>query len=522
MRSLPRCRKHTALSDYVAVDSTPQNIYRSRNAHNFGLADAARHKSFFLRHPLNEQLGTQLRRRPKATPHTNPACNLPYHPYQPVTMSALQFLNKKSWHTSTIRNNEKVWLAEEAAAKERARVAELQKQLEEERKLEEIQRLEIESGRLDPAEVLKRRRLNWMYEQGGAAGAEEDEPEKKKRREEKERDDVLLGKKKVDLEEVGVEKEKEKQEKAFLVDAEAKFREDPMMQIQRETALAEKVLGKERGRILPKPKITLPARKNKYTPEELAAKKARKEERRLIREERKRRKEEKAMRKRVRAEQYEAKFYDVDVDPHDEADAKLFDSEEPRSADRRRELSPRRDERHRAVSPGRDSTGLSDGVKYGLHIPTCGTGVAVTKDFVPRNRDDTPDVRRSESFREDRPAQPPLSTRRTKSERASRPPLSPVLRGRADEKRRLLKEMKEDALRLEDERRVRAQKHVQDANREREAMDDRFRRRKSSLSVWDEEPAKSFARQTFSRGRSTADRIRQRRAWATSDSNASY
>lgn len=432
-------------------------------------------------------------------------------------MSALQFLNKKSWHTSTIRNNEKVWLAEQSDAKEQARVAELQKQLEEERKLEEIQRLEIESGRLDPAEVLKRRRLNWMYEHGASAA---DDADARKEHEEKERDDILLGKKKVDLDEIA--NEEEDKEKAFLVDAEAKFREDPLVQIQKQTALAAQLAPRERR--LGLPKIALPARKSsKYTPEELAAKKSRKEERRVIREERRRRKEEKALQKRSRAEQYEAKFYDVDVDPKDENDAKLFDKEDHTRPDKHRELSPRREESRRVVSPRCEPRESADGGRYGLHIPIGGTGVAVTTDFVPRTRDEMGELRRSESFREDRTDQPPLSSpRRVKSERASRPPLSPKLRERAEEKRQILKDMKEDALRLEDERRRRAQKHVQDANREREAIEDRLRRRKSNLSVSDEEPAMSFARETFARGRSTADRIRQRRAWAAKDSNASY
>ena len=64
-------------------------------------------------------------------------------------MSALQFLNKKSWHTSTIKNNEKVWIREQEAAKEAARIAELQKQIAEERRQQDLQRLEEESGRVD-------------------------------------------------------------------------------------------------------------------------------------------------------------------------------------------------------------------------------------------------------------------------------------------------------------------------------------------------------------------------------------
>ena len=83
--------------------------------------------------------------------------------------------------------------------------------------------------------------------------------------------------------------------------------------------------------------------------------------------------------------------------------------------------------------------------------------------------------------RDDIAVGPPLPRRRTKFDKARRPPLSPVLRDGAEEKRRLLKKMKEEALRLEDQRRMRAQKHVLAANREREDLDARFRRRKSNL-----------------------------------------
>lgn len=433
-------------------------------------------------------------------------------------MSALQFLNKKSWHTSTIRNNEKVWLAEQAAAKEKARVAELQKQLEEERKLEEIQRLEIESGRLDPAEVLKRRRLNWMYEHD-PADKDVERPDLKKRRLDKDRDDVLLGKKEVDLDDEA--KKKEEAERAFLRDAEAKIRADPMTQVAKEMALAEQLLSKTRSRTAPRQETLIPAHNaptNKYTPAELAAKKVRKEERRQIREARRLKKEEKEMRKRLRAQQYETKFVEVDVQPNDDKkEAKLF-STDPRSCcDERGEHSQTKTDRYRSSSPRRDSAAISEGLKYGLHIPKSGTGVAVTKEFTPRNRSELVNSKHDNAG-----CRSPVRDRRPKSEGARRPPLSPVLRDRAEEKRRLLKEMKEDALRLEDQRRVRAQKHVLDANREREDLDERFRQRKSNLSAWKNEPAATFARETISGNRSTADRIRQRRAWATNNSNAQY
>lgn len=139
-------------------------------------------------------------------------------------MSALQFLNKKSWHTSTIKNNEKVWLREQEAANEKARIEELQKQITEERRQQELQELEEKSGRVDEAEQIKRRRLNWMYEYG-----RDDSDEAVKMRDEKEREDVMLGKKKLDLDQLGDE---QREERVTLVDSETKMREDPMAQIQ--------------------------------------------------------------------------------------------------------------------------------------------------------------------------------------------------------------------------------------------------------------------------------------------------
>jgi hypothetical protein len=40
-------------------------------------------------------------------------------------MPGLSFLSKKSWHTSNISNQEKVWIAEQKAAAEEAKLKEL-------------------------------------------------------------------------------------------------------------------------------------------------------------------------------------------------------------------------------------------------------------------------------------------------------------------------------------------------------------------------------------------------------------
>ena len=51
-------------------------------------------------------------------------------------MSTLSFLKKKGFNPANFKNQEAVWLAEQAAEAERKKVAELQKQLDEERQVE--------------------------------------------------------------------------------------------------------------------------------------------------------------------------------------------------------------------------------------------------------------------------------------------------------------------------------------------------------------------------------------------------
>ncbi len=61
---------------------------------------------------------------------------------------SLAFLSKKSFHTSTIKNVEKVWIAEQKAAEEKKRMNELQKQLTEERQVMELKQLQKDAGML--------------------------------------------------------------------------------------------------------------------------------------------------------------------------------------------------------------------------------------------------------------------------------------------------------------------------------------------------------------------------------------
>eukprot|EP01017_Pseudomicrothorax_dubius_P028766 TRINITY_DN3442_c0_g1_i4.p1 TRINITY_DN3442_c0_g1~~TRINITY_DN3442_c0_g1_i4.p1 ORF type:complete len:393 (-),score=129.17 TRINITY_DN3442_c0_g1_i4:175-1353(-) len=91
----------------------------------------------------------------------------------------LAFLNKKSWHTGSFQNIEKVWQAEQKEKERQRAAAEQRKKLKEERHLEELKRLQVEAG-LIPRSHLER--MDWMYEGGS------------KVRDDRETEQFLLGK----------------------------------------------------------------------------------------------------------------------------------------------------------------------------------------------------------------------------------------------------------------------------------------------------------------------------------------
>ncbi|GAA6063276.1 hypothetical protein JCM10212_004291 [Sporobolomyces blumeae] len=91
---------------------------------------------------------------------------------------------KKSWHTGTFQNQERVWKKEQEALAERKKLQQLQKELEQERAVQELQRLQREAGGHQHRED----RVEWMY----AAPAEGNGPNAE------ELEQYLLGKKRVD------------------------------------------------------------------------------------------------------------------------------------------------------------------------------------------------------------------------------------------------------------------------------------------------------------------------------------
>ncbi|CAI0374151.1 unnamed protein product [Linum tenue] len=59
---------------------------------------------------------------------------------------ALKFLNKKGWHTGSLRNIENVWKAEQKHDAEQKKLEELKKQIQEERERSEFRQLQEEAG----------------------------------------------------------------------------------------------------------------------------------------------------------------------------------------------------------------------------------------------------------------------------------------------------------------------------------------------------------------------------------------
>jgi len=75
-----------------------------------------------------------------------------------TSAKAVRFLAKKSWHTATMRHMEKVWLAEQRAASEDKKMAELRQELAEEREMEALRKAhESATG------IKKSERVDFLY-----------------------------------------------------------------------------------------------------------------------------------------------------------------------------------------------------------------------------------------------------------------------------------------------------------------------------------------------------------------------
>lgn len=59
---------------------------------------------------------------------------------------ALKFLNKKGWHTGSLRNIETVWKAEQKHESEQKKLEELRKQIHDEREKSEFRTMQEQAG----------------------------------------------------------------------------------------------------------------------------------------------------------------------------------------------------------------------------------------------------------------------------------------------------------------------------------------------------------------------------------------
>ncbi|GLU18362.1 hypothetical protein SLE2022_346680 [Rubroshorea leprosula] len=78
---------------------------------------------------------------------------------------ALKFLNKKGWHTGSLRNIENVWKAEQKHDAEQKKLEELRKQIQEERERSEFRLLQEQAGL-----VPRQERLEFLYDSGLSVG----------------------------------------------------------------------------------------------------------------------------------------------------------------------------------------------------------------------------------------------------------------------------------------------------------------------------------------------------------------
>lgn len=145
---------------------------------------------------------------------------------------------KKSWHPRLQKNQEEVWLREQAAIAERKKVDELRREREQERQMQELKQIYESAGGKKSTE-----RMDWMYASPAVKSGPTDA----------ELEDYLLGKKRVDTLLQQGESQKlsntaepgqiSTQNANSAKDTATKLREDPLFAIkQHEKALRERLL----------------------------------------------------------------------------------------------------------------------------------------------------------------------------------------------------------------------------------------------------------------------------------------
>eukprot|EP00002_Diphylleia_rotans_P017550 TRINITY_DN3407_c0_g1_i1.p2 TRINITY_DN3407_c0_g1~~TRINITY_DN3407_c0_g1_i1.p2 ORF type:complete len:248 (-),score=72.00 TRINITY_DN3407_c0_g1_i1:302-1045(-) len=217
------------------------------------------------------------------------------------------FLAKKSWHTQTLRNVERVWVKEQEHEREQKKLEEVRRKLEEERQIQELRDMQVSTSRVEAMAP----KLDWMYEVGigdtkDASGSWQ--PPTKTESTPSTADATATDAEKYMTQGVKADLAKGKEDVKQLKsqpgslwlknpanaanEAFARIREDPMSSIRKAEL-------EQRNRILSNP--VLMKKLQEQIKKEKVPKEQRKEEKRKKKEEKKKRKEEKRKRKESRA-----------------------------------------------------------------------------------------------------------------------------------------------------------------------------------------------------------------------------
>jgi hypothetical protein len=250
---------------------------------------------------------------------------------------SLAFLAKKTWHTSNLKNVEKVWIAEQKHAAEQQRLNDLKKQIEEERQVQELRELQASQG--NKSAVVQK--VDWMYDGPMASHAESTE-------------EYLLGKKysgskdpdddpsKISNQSTAIAAHFQAPKPPSANEAFTRLHEDPLLAIKKKQQEA-------RNHVLKNP------RKMQMLEAQIASEKARRKDKKKEKKEKK--KDKKAEKKARKKERKEGSRPSHDEDRNDVAHNDQQKAAESSYPDRRREemsdRSANGQDRHRSRSRDR-------------------------------------------------------------------------------------------------------------------------------------------------------------------------
>mmetsp|Transcript_27178 Transcript_27178/g.33936 ORF Transcript_27178/g.33936 Transcript_27178/m.33936 type:complete len:421 (-) Transcript_27178:215-1477(-) len=402
---------------------------------------------------------------------------------------ALEFLNKKGFHPSNLRNTEKIWKAEQEAEKEKRRLDEFKKQLAEEREILELEELQEKLGTRS-----KSSKMDWMYEGPGAGGggggdttfdmnAEKTAEEYLLGKEFKPKDDPAENIKALESKpgSLWLAKQTSNQNEVF-----SRLQEDPLVLIrQNEKKARENVVYNpvKMGRI----KAQLQA--------QLEEKKAKKAAKKMKKEAKKAKKKEKKLAKKMSKEKLEESndHYSTDSKPSHHKSKKSHRLSPEQHKHGHRESYGSRDQKNGedAYRRSRDTHSereiLKRKTKYGLEY-----GLQGGKGDREYSKSELGPSREMLAKAEERNAKPENDRPRKKQKLSE------------EERQRRIREMEQDANTYEEVRKERSVRTRQKDEREKLRDEERYRRGRS-----DPDFLRSMHKKVYSEGTSMEERMRR-------------